>query len=151
MRIAAVTLLIALTVTTSVVAAQARPDFSGKWVIVAGSGSPNGVGGLGREFTAVQTDKTITITNTLPVVGETKTVYNLDGSPSKNSIKSGPISAERVSRTTWDGRTLVINSDVTAAGIATKTMQVWWIENGEFVAEQTGDRQEVTRARYRKN
>jgi len=31
---------------------------------------------------------------------------------------------------------------------------VWWIENAEFVAEQTsgeGGRSEVTRARYRKN
>jgi hypothetical protein len=134
--------------------AQAKADFSGTWTIVPGSGQPNGVGGLGQKFTAVQTAKTITITNTLPIVGQTTTIYNLDGSPSTNTIKVGPMSAERVSTLLWEERTLVINSVVTAPNIATRTMQVWRIENGEFVAEQTsgdGARKEITHARYRKN
>ena len=134
--------------------AQAKPDFSGTWTIVPGPGQPNGVGGLGQKFTAVQTDKTITITNTLPVVGATRTVYNLDGSSSTNTLRLGPMSAERVSTALWEGRTLLINSIVTAAGQVTRTMQVWWIDGGELVAEQTsgeGARKEITRARYRRN
>jgi len=134
--------------------AQTKVDFSGTWTIVPGSGQPNGVGGLGQKFTLAQTDKTITITNTLPIVGQTTTIYNLDGSPSTNTIKVGPMSAERVSTLLWEGRTLVINSVVTAPKIVTRTRQVWWIENAEFVAEQTsgeGGRSEATRARYRKN
>jgi hypothetical protein len=154
MRRALVAALMALAMTPAIARTQAKPDFSGTWTIVPGSGQPNGVGGLGQKFTVVQTDKTITITNTLPIVGDTRTIYNLDGSSSKNTLKMGPMSAERVSTVLWEGRTLVINSVVTAAGQIRKTMQVWWIDNGEFVTEQTsgeGARKEITKARYKKN
>jgi hypothetical protein len=143
--------LMAVVIVPPLARAQAKADFSGTWTIVPGSGQSNGVG---QKFMAVQTAKTITITNTLPVVGPTTTIYNLDGSPSTNTINIGPMSAQRVSTLRWEGRTLVINSVVTAPQIATRTMQVWSIENGEFVAEQTsgdGARKEMTRARYRKN
>ena len=51
----------ALVFAAGIARGHAKPDFSGTWTIVPGSGQPNGAGGLGQKFTLVQTDKTITI------------------------------------------------------------------------------------------
>ena len=80
-------------------AAQAKPDFSGKWVMdpaaapaaPAGGGGGGGGrgggrgGGFGNEFTIAQNAKTLTITR---MQGDqtVTTVYNLDGSESKNMV-----------------------------------------------------------------
>src|SRR5687768_16725848 len=75
------------------VAAQAKPDFSGKWVMDpasapappaeaggggGGRGGGRGGGGFGNEFTVAQNAKTLTITR---MQGDqtVTTVYNLDG------------------------------------------------------------------------
>src|SRR5688572_15701427 len=81
--------------------AQARPDFSGKWVAdpaaapaapAGGGGGGGGRGGgrggggggpFGQEFTAKQDAKVLTVTRTQGDQTVT-TVLNLDGSESKN-------------------------------------------------------------------
>ena len=100
------------------VEAQARLDLSGTWLIVPGSGQPNGVGGLGREFTAVQDAQVLTITTTQPIIGDLKLINRLDGKPSVNALDMGPLKAERVSAVTREGSTLVISSTVTMRGLA---------------------------------
>src|SRR5688572_5940858 len=80
-------------------AAQAKADFSGKWVADAAAAAPAGGGGggggggrgggrgggFGNEFTIAQTAQTLTITR---MQGDqtVTTVYNLDGSESKNMV-----------------------------------------------------------------
>ena len=84
-------------------AAQAKPDFSGKWVMdpasapaapAGGGGGGGGRGGgrggggagFGQEFTATQDAKMLTITRMQGDQTITAT-YNLDGSESKNTVQ----------------------------------------------------------------
>jgi hypothetical protein len=83
-------------------------------------------GGLGQEATITQDAKTLTITRTTQA-GETKTVYNLDGSDSKNELSFGgraggggaaaaigPIIS--TSKATWDATKLVITTSTNVNG-----------------------------------
>src|SRR5262245_40733303 len=109
-------------------AAQAKPDFSGKWVqdpppaaAPAGGGGGGGGrgggggfggggrGGFGAEFTIVQNAKTLTITR---MQGDqtVSTVYNLDGSESKNTVQGRGGATEQVSKAVWTGATLVVTT-----------------------------------------
>ena len=81
----------AVVMMTASVFAQA-PNFAGKWTadaeknaaaMPAGGGGGGRGGGMGGEMTIAQDATTMTITRTTPN-GETKTVYKLDGSESKN-------------------------------------------------------------------
>src|SRR5436190_24077551 len=104
----------------SIVVAQAKPSFAGKWTLVPdpnapaagggrGGGRGGGLGGLGQGGTIEQTDKTITATTTTQL-GETKTVYNLDGTESKNPLTFNGTTVDRVSKVKWDGAKLVITT-----------------------------------------
>jgi hypothetical protein len=103
-------------------AAQAKPDFSGKWVADAaaapaapagggGGGRGGGRGGFGNEFTIAQNAKTLTITR---MQGDqtVTTVYNLDGSESKNMVagRGGGEPTAQVSKAVWDGAKLVVTT-----------------------------------------
>jgi len=98
--------LAAVAVMASNAFAQAKPNFAGTWNIVqdpaAQQAAPGGRGfggGMGATFTATQDDKTLTITRTMGQ-NELKTVYNLDGSDSKNTMpgRGGNPGAEQVSK-----------------------------------------------------
>jgi hypothetical protein len=127
---------------TAELAAQDKPNFAGKWTMVPDPAAPppaagargarGGLagmlgGGLGEEATITQDAKTLTVTRTTQA-GETKTVYNLDGSESKNELSFGrgraggggaaaaigPIVA--VSKATWNASKLVISTTVDING-----------------------------------
>ena len=76
--------------------AQAKPSFVGKWTILPDSsvqqqGMPRGgaaMGGLSEEATITQDDKTISIAREL-TVGPMKSVFNLDGTESHQSLDIG--------------------------------------------------------------
>ena len=108
-------------------AAQAKPDFSGKWVMDAaaapaapdgggGRGGGRGGGGFGNEFTIAQNAKTLTITR---MQGDqaVSTVYNLDGSESKNTTQGRGGPQEQVSKAMWDGAKLVVTTTINAGGM----------------------------------
>ena len=93
-------------------AAQAAPSFAGTWTMVADpnaalAGGRGGRGGLGQEATIVQDGKTLTVTRQAPN-GEMKSVYNLDGSESKNTMTFGENSIDQLSKAKWNGGTLMI-------------------------------------------
>lgn len=102
--------------------AQAKTNFAGTWNMVVdpaaqqaaaggggggGRGGRGGGGGFGPTFSATQDDKTLTITRTM---GENtvNTVYNLDGSDSKNMVNGRGGQTEQISKTKWDGANLVV-------------------------------------------
>jgi hypothetical protein len=93
----------------SIAMAQAKPNFTGKWVQDMEKSDPAGGGGGGRgpagpaTLTYTQTAADLTIEREGPN-GVTKTVYKLDGSPSENAGGRG---AAVVSKTTWEGAKLV--------------------------------------------
>ena len=135
-------------------AAQAKPDFSGKWVMdpasapappaggAAGGGAPGGGGGgrgggrggggLGQEFTIAQNAKTLTITR---MQGDqtVTTVYNLDGSESKNTTQGRGGPQEQVSKAVWDGAKLVVTT-TTGNG---EQKRVFAMEGGNLTIETT--------------
>jgi hypothetical protein len=99
------------------------PNFAGKWTrdaektaAMAPAGAPAGGGGRGgggaADITITQDAKTLVISR---MAGETeiKTTYNLDGSPSKNTMmgRQGGTPTEVTSTAKWDGAKLVITSD----------------------------------------
>ena len=134
-------------------AAQAKPDFSGKWTLDpasapappagapagggggggrGGFGGGGGRGGFGNEFTIAQNAKTLTITR---MQGDqtVTTVYNLDGSESKNTVQGRGGATEQVSKAVWDGAKLVVT---TMAGNG-EQKRVFAMEGGNLTIETT--------------
>ena len=140
--------------------AQAKPDFSGKWVMDPASapapaappaGAPAGGGGGGRgggrggggggagfgqEFTAKQDAKMLT-TERVQGDATVTAMYNLDGSESKNTVAGRGGQQEQVSKATWDGSKLVIVTTINAGGTNVEQRRVLSMEGGNLVIEQT--------------
>jgi hypothetical protein len=138
--------------------AQAKPDFSGKWTLVAdpnaapGGGGPGGPGGgrgggrgggggggqlCGGECTIAQDATTLTITRTTPA-GETKAVYKLDGSDSKNMQQGRGGATEVVSKAAWDGATVTVSTTRDFGGNSVTTKSSLSVAGGELTIVTEG-------------
>ena len=133
-------------------AAQAKPDFLGKWVMdpaaapaaPAGGGGGGGGrgggrgGGFGNEFTIAQNAKTLTITR---MQGDqtVTTVYNLDGSESKNMVagRGGGEPTAQISKAVWDGAKLVVTTTINAGGNNIEQKRVFAMEGANLTIETT--------------
>lgn len=133
--------------------AQAKPDFSGKWVMAdapapaaaadagtsrgGGRGGGRGVGfqpGFGPEFTVKQDATTLTISRG----GQASPlVYKLDGSESKNTVTRDGQQQEQIATATWDGNKLVIATQVSFQGNTREQRRVLSMEGGNLVIDQT--------------
>ena len=136
--------ILAVVIAGVAVSAQSKPSFAGKWTMVpesvAAAGATGRGSGLGQEFTAVQDDKTLTVTTNNPQLGELKTVYNLDGSESRNPINFGGQTVDRVSKVKWDGAKLVITTSVNFSGNVGETTQSWILDGtGNLVVETSSN------------
>ena len=144
---------IALTAVTLLVGAglsAQAPSFAGKWTLVpdpnaaaggGGKGGGRGMGGggqfCGNECTMTQDAKALTVTRTTQA-GETKTVYNLDGSESKNTQTFGENSITSVSTAKWDGAKLVITTKTDVGGnVSQATTTVSLDAGGQLVVART--------------
>jgi hypothetical protein len=102
-----------------------RPDFSGRWTIDAtlAPGAPGGGRGVGRgdmgsgwgsPIAITQDASRLTVEYVFFSPGDLqpplKFVYALDGTETKNSVMMGRGIQTQVSRTRWDGDTLVITT-----------------------------------------
>lgn len=159
-RISALLSVAAVVLWTAGVYAQAKPDFSGKWVREApaggaaaggGGGGRGGGGGFGMENTIAQNAKTLTVEYTQgqnPV----KLVFNLDGSPSTNKMMGrGGEATDQVSKATWDGAKINITT-TTPNG---EVKRVISMEGANMVIETTAPGREggaptTTKAVYKK-
>ena len=154
---------VALALVASTAFAQSKPSFAGKWTLVpdpnaaAGGGGRGrgGFGGLGQEFTAAQDEKTLAVTTNNPQIGEIKSVYNLDGSESRNPLSFGGQTVERVSKVKWDGAKLVISSTMSFQGNTMEATQTWSVDaTGNLVVESTSNAQgtpATSKATYKKS
>jgi hypothetical protein len=148
MRRAAVLATAALLVVGAAASLKAQaPNFSGKWTMqvdpnAAGGGGGGrmgggGRGGFGQEFTAVQDAKTLTITRTTQN-GEIKTVYNLDGSESKNTQSMGGNDVTSSSKAMWMGSKLMITTTTEFNGNSRETKMTLSIDgSGNLLVETT--------------
>jgi hypothetical protein len=133
------------------VLAQA-PSFAGKWTLVADPNAPAGGGGrgggrgggfgqfCGMECTIAQDATSLTVTRTTQA-GETKTIYKLDGSESKNTQDMGGRgSLSSVSKATVSGGKVLITTttDMSAFGGASQEAKMTLsLEGGSMVVERT--------------
>jgi hypothetical protein len=149
MRTVLIPTLVAVVVS---VGAQARPDFSGEWVIARANS-----GLLGEKFTARQDAKTLTLDITVAAIGRpVRAVYNLDGSISNNtnpSTVAGVADEPITSRVSWDADKLVIDTTGTTLvnGKPQQSRRRIWIDSeGLLVIERSAEGQATTRSVYRK-
>jgi len=138
------------------VIAQARPNFAGKWTLAEPSAQVGFGAGFGMAFTAVQDEKTLTITRDVQGT-ELKSVYNLDGSDSKNSLSFNGNSIDLVSKAKWDGGKLVIATTADFGGNTFETSNALSIDAaGILTVESTrpdfqgGGGPITTKATYKK-
>lgn len=128
---AIVVALIAGTLVVSGVAAQGRPDFSGRWTseppaavpsardaAAEGGRPPNRTpelgSGWGRNITIAQNDRSLTVEwpffSAYDLQPPLRFVYSLDGSESVNTIMLGRGMQQQRSRVQWVGSSLVITT-----------------------------------------
>ena len=124
-------LTVAVIVTTSsVLLAQKRPDFSGTWIAI----SPTEAAG---EEQVVKQDAT-TMTVSHGAEGDDHvSVYRLDGSESRNVMKSHGAEIVTLARATWKGEQLTITSATTYPdGRKLQQEFVWSLDGkGQLVVE----------------
>ena len=132
----------ALIVGATNLSAQGK-NLAGTWTVVPDPSAPAPTGrgggrGLGQGATISQDAKTLTVTRTTPN-GEIKTVYNLDGTDSKNTLTMGGNSVEQTSKARWEGDKLIIDTKMNFNGndIAS-SMSLWLDASGQLMVESTG-------------
>ena len=125
------------------VVAQTTPNFSGTWTLVPDPNAPQAAGrgggmfgGLGTTATIAQDAKTLTLTRTTQA-GEVKSVYNLDGSDSPNTMTFGENSVQLVSKVKWDAGKLNIVTSSNFNGNTFETTMRLSLEGGNLVVEST--------------
>ncbi len=113
--------------------AQGKPDFSGKWSAAAGGSSR-----MGRMMptTVTQTDKTLTVE--WPMGEDTvKSVYNLDGTESKNEMTMRGMTMTETATTKWVGNELLITTKSEGPNGPTENTQTWSLtSDGKLRIEQ---------------
>jgi hypothetical protein len=145
MRKAAVLMgAVALIVGATNLSAQGK-NFAGTWTVVPDPSAPapapgrgGGGRGLGQGATIAQDGKTLTVTRTTQN-GEIKTVYNLDGSDSKNTLTMGGNAIEQTSKAKWEGDKLVITTTMNFNGNNIESSMALWLDaSGQLMVESTG-------------
>ncbi len=123
---------VALVVAT-VAFAQGKPNFAGTWTPQPAAGAEQGRGrGGGGPMTVTQDDKTLTIERQ-GRQGATKTVYNLDGTPTTTETQMG----KATNTAKWDGNKLVITTKMETEQGTRETTQTWSMEGANLVVERT--------------
>lgn len=133
--------------------AQGKPNFSGKWTpeqaaAAAEQGRGRGMGG--GPMTVTQTDKTLTIERTM---GETtmKTVYNLDGTETKNEVSRGGQTMTQMLSAKWDGNKLLLTTKSEGPSGPMERTQTWSLTaDGKLQVEQPGQGGNVRTTTYTK-
>jgi hypothetical protein len=145
-------------VVVTVAFAQGKPNFQGVWTpqAPAAGAPPAGGGGGGRggggPMTVTQTATQLTIERTMGQ-NTMKTVYNLDGTESKNEQmgRGGGTPTISTSTVKWDGTKLVITTKSEGPNGPTERTQTWSLTaEGNLVTEQPGQGGNVRTTVYSK-
>jgi hypothetical protein len=126
-------LITMLLVAAAPLAAQStHPDFSGKWTL-----DPAKSGGqmmaTSVTSTITQTDKAVKVEQKAetPMGPQSATLtYNLDGSPSKNSVTAQGGSIDLNSTAGWKGDTLTIATTAEVQGMQLQQNDKWTLSDG---------------------
>lgn len=119
-------------------------NFSGTWTPVVDPNAPppqgRGGGGGNGPMTITMDAKTMTITRTTQA-GETKTVYNLDGSDSKNTMagRNGAAGVEVISKAKLDGGKVIVSTTRDFNGTANTTTDTYWLDGDKLIRSSIGN------------
>jgi len=102
-------------------------------------GGMGGIGGagLGMAATIVQDATTLTVTRMLGGA-EVRSVYNLNGSPSTNTMAQGGNQIQQTSTAAWTGGKLVITTNVDMGGNQVQQTMALSLDGTTLVVETTG-------------
>jgi len=134
-------LFVLATVAAGPVAAQAHPDFSGKWVLDRGKSEGPTVP-PSSELNVTQSDKSLTVARNSPGPTGPMTstlVFQLDGAPSKNSISGNGMTVDFTSTAAWDGPALVINTTAPQMQGGFKQTERWSLDSARSLLTVKGD------------
>ena len=125
-------------------------EFDGKWARAEDPNAPPPAGGDGRggrgggrgglgmnvtiEVDASNNKFTIIRTNQQ---GETKSLYNLDGTQSKNTMQMGGNAIDQMSTTKWSGDTLMITTKMQMGENMSESTMALWISGGNLMVRST--------------
>jgi hypothetical protein len=113
---------IALTVLmASTLAAQSKPSFAGTWKLTS---DPSAGPFVASQLVASDDGKVLTLMATSQM-GESKTVYNLDGSPAQSPLDFNGTKIDRTTKAVWDGAKLVLTTTSDFGGMPFEIKQVW--------------------------
>ena len=145
-------------VVVTIAFAQGKPSFQGIWTpqAPAAGAPPAGGGGGGRggggPMTVTQTATQLTIERTMGQ-NTLKTVYNLDGTESKNERpgRGGGAPTVQTSTTKWDGAKLVITTKFEGPNGPVEQVQTWSLTaDGNLQTDQPGQGGNVRTTVYTK-
>jgi hypothetical protein len=144
-------------------ASGAKPNFAGKWTLVPDtaasaqrSAQASALAGLGPEVTITHDDVAVTVSRVWNGVG-LKSVLNLDGSESHNSLALGPdTNIPLTARSRWESNKLLTTLTATFGGEQFElTMNLSLDASGTLVVDMTtppmGGAPGAFTMRYRKN
>ena len=148
----AIVMLFALVIGPS--AQAAKPAFAGTWKLTS---DPSGGPFISTQLVAADDAKTFTVTATSPQLGDSKTVYNLDGTEGKSPLEFNGTSIDRTTKAAWEGPKLVLTTRSDFNGMVFEIKQAWSLEpDGTLVVESTvpdfqgGGAPTTNRATYKK-
>lgn len=149
--------VLAVAASMTIAAAQAPPNFAGKWTLVPDPSNPAGMGGLGQEANITQDALTLTITRTTQM-GTFTSNYKLDGSESRNTLNFQGNSIDQVSTAKWDTGKLLVNTKMDMGGNIAELKMVMSLDpSGNLLVESTrpdfqgGGAPITTKMTYKKN
>jgi hypothetical protein len=149
--------VLAVAASMTIAAAQAPPNFAGKWTLVPDPNNPAGMGGLGQEANITQDASTLTITRTTQM-GTFTSNYKLDGSESKNTLNFQGNSVDQVSTAKWDSGKLLVDTRMDMGGNPVELKMVLSLDpSGSLLVESTrpdfqgGGAPITTKMTYKKN
>ena len=134
-------LFVLATVAAGPVAAQAHPDFSGKWVLDP-SKSEGPTVPPSSELNVTQTEKSLTVARNSPGPTGPMTstlVFQLDGTASKNTVGGNGMTVDLNSTTSWDGSALVINTTAPQMQGGFKQTERWSLDDSGKLLTVKGD------------
>ena len=122
-----------LATVASPLAAQSHPDFSGKWALDPKSVEAGGMPApTSATMTVMQDAKMVKVDNVVSSqMGEQKTslTFNLDGTPTKNTISGNGMSVDLTSTAAWDGQTLNVTTSGDMGGQTLQVVEHWSLDD----------------------
>src|SRR6185369_3503436 len=97
-----------------------KPSFTGTWKLTS---DPSAGMFVASQLVTADDGKVMTLTSTSQM-GESKTIFNLDGSAAKSPLEFNGNTIDRTTKAAWDGAKLVLTTTSDFGGMTFEIKQV---------------------------